>query len=64
MTTTFSASSLPSTTPFPRVMELLDETAIKALIVRERFARDTGQWKMLRDSYHPDASQTKLHTMW
>ncbi|KAL2783000.1 hypothetical protein BJX66DRAFT_345343 [Aspergillus keveii] len=45
-------------------MTLLDELAIQTLILRERFARDTGQWAKLRDAYHPDASRTRIRTMW
>jgi hypothetical protein len=43
---------------------ILDEAEIRSLLARERFARDTGQFQKLRDSYHPDASKTRVHIMW
>ncbi|KAJ5115786.1 hypothetical protein N7456_000134 [Penicillium angulare] len=43
---------------------LLAEFEIKSLLVRERFYRDTCQWQNLRDSYHPDSSQTSIKITW
>ena len=45
-------------------MTILDKCEIRSLLTRERFARDTGQFKKLREAYHPDASKTRIHIMW
>jgi hypothetical protein len=45
-------------------MTILDECEIRSLLARERFARDTGQFQTLRESFHPDASKTMVHIMW
>ncbi|CAM1503638.1 Fc.00g012290.m01.CDS01 [Cosmosporella sp. VM-42] len=37
---------------------------IRNLLVKERFYRDSYQWKKLRDCYHPDASQTNIKITW
>ncbi|OJI99818.1 hypothetical protein ASPVEDRAFT_526796 [Aspergillus versicolor CBS 583.65] len=37
---------------------LLDEMAIRALVVEERYCRDTDQFEALRRCYHPDPSKT------
>jgi hypothetical protein len=41
--------------------EELTEMEIKSLLTRERFYRDSCQWKKLRESYHPDDSQTYIN---
>lgn len=43
---------------------LQDDGEIRALLCRERYARDTCQWQKLRDSYHPDASRTLVDITW
>jgi hypothetical protein len=45
-------------------MTILAELELQSLIIRERFARDTGQWVKLREAYHPDPSRTRIRTMW
>ena len=42
----------------------LVEAAIKSLVVRERYYRDSCQWQNLRDCYHPDASKTMVDITW
>ncbi|KAJ5096627.1 hypothetical protein N7456_007348 [Penicillium angulare] len=49
------------TSPTDRI---LTEAQIKSLLVRERYYRDTCQWKSLRDCYHPDASKTRIDITW
>ena len=44
--------------------EILAEAAIKSLVIRERYCRDSGQWQKLRDCYHPDASKTMIDITW
>ena len=43
---------------------LIQELEIKSLLVRERYYRDSAQWKKLRQSYHPDADKTSLNISW
>ncbi|KAL3442488.1 hypothetical protein BJX65DRAFT_299000 [Aspergillus insuetus] len=43
---------------------LLDEVAIKALVTKERYYRDSAQFDALRECYHPDASQTCIDITW
>ncbi len=43
---------------------LLTEFAIKSLLVRERYYRDTEQWTNLRNCYHPDAPKTYINISW
>ncbi|KAJ6024485.1 hypothetical protein N7540_005282 [Penicillium herquei] len=43
---------------------ILTEAQIKSLLVRERYYRDSCQWKNLRDCYHPDASKTRIDITW
>ena len=45
-------------------MTIEDESEIRSLLIRERWARDTCQWKKLRDAYHPDASKTCVNITW
>jgi hypothetical protein len=42
----------------------LDEMAIKALVTKERYYRDSAQFDALRDCYHPDAPQTFIDITW
>lgn len=42
----------------------LDEARIAALLVRERYYRDTSDWQKMRDSYHPDNSKTWVNITW
>ncbi|KAL6250089.1 hypothetical protein RBB50_002390 [Rhinocladiella similis] len=42
----------------------MDEIEIKSLLHRERWARDTCQWKKMRACYHPDASKTLVAISW
>lgn len=37
---------------------------IKDLLCRERYYRDTGNWKGLRDAWHPDSSKTNIDISW
>lgn len=53
----------PSRLTAIRLIMTVLECEIKSLLARERFARDTAQWKKLRDSYHPDASCGNLFPM-
>ncbi|KEF53434.1 uncharacterized protein A1O9_10409 [Exophiala aquamarina CBS 119918] len=43
---------------------LLAEVEIRHLLVRERYYRDTAQWTKFRESWHPDASHTKIQVSW
>lgn len=40
------------------------EAAIKSVLVKERYFRDSCQWDKFRDTYHPDASKTHLDISW
>lgn len=42
----------------------LDEARIAALLTRERYYRDTSEWRKMRDLYHPDNSQTWVNITW
>ncbi|KAI5460725.1 hypothetical protein BGZ63DRAFT_454925 [Mariannaea sp. PMI_226] len=44
--------------------KLSTEFAIKSLLTRERYYRDTCRWENLRASYHPDASKTNINISW
>jgi hypothetical protein len=48
------SSDLPKT-----VLDSADITAITQLILRERTSRDTADWEVMRDCFHPD-SKVKL----
>ncbi|KAE8332946.1 hypothetical protein BDV39DRAFT_215935 [Aspergillus sergii] len=48
----------------PPTERILTEAQIKSLLVRERYYRDTCQWKELRDCYHPDTSKTHIEITW
>ncbi|EAA59564.1 hypothetical protein AN7910.2 [Aspergillus nidulans FGSC A4] len=37
---------------------------ITNLLKRERYYRDTAQWELCRDAYHPDASMTYIDVSW
>ena len=41
-----------------------DVMAIANLLKRERYYRDTGQWDLCRDSFHPDAAATYINVAW
>jgi hypothetical protein len=43
---------------------LLAEVEIRHLLVRERYYRDTSQWTTFRESWHPDASRTRIQVSW
>jgi hypothetical protein len=47
-----------------KMESLLDEVAIKALVTKERYYRDSAQFDALRDCYHPDASHTFIDITW
>ena len=38
--------------------------AIANLLKRERYYRDTAQWDLCRDSFHPDAAVTYINVVW
>ena len=46
----------------PRLLRLINESEIRDVLIRERFHRDHGEWKEWRETYHPDASKTEVHT--
>jgi hypothetical protein len=48
----------------PTAEELLAEIEITSLLKQERFYHDSQQWQKLRACYHPDASQTRVSTLW
>lgn len=37
---------------------------IARLLKLERFYRDTAQWDLCRDAFHPDASKTYINVAW
>ncbi|KAL3481050.1 hypothetical protein BJX99DRAFT_254028 [Aspergillus californicus] len=41
-----------------------DITEITTLLKRERYHRDTAQWHLCREAYHPDASKTFIDVSW
>lgn len=41
-----------------------DELQIKSLLVRERYYRDTSQWRKLRAAYHPESTKTHINITW
>lgn len=44
------------TQPDPdRLARLIDQTEIRDLVRRERFARDQRHWEVMRDCFHPEA---------
>ena len=44
--------------------EIIAEAAIKSLVIRERYYRDSCQWQRLRECYHPDSSKTRIDVTW
>lgn len=44
--------------------EAVDEAKIRSLLIRERYYRDTSQWQKMRDSYHPDPTETHVNIQW
>ena len=38
--------------------------AVRALVLQERYFKDTAQWARWRECYHSDASQTRIETVW
>ncbi|KAL3483022.1 hypothetical protein BJX62DRAFT_249965 [Aspergillus germanicus] len=43
---------------------LLDEMAIKAIVTKERYYRDSALFDALRECYHPDPLQTFIDITW
>jgi hypothetical protein len=43
---------------------VLAESEIRGVLIRERFYRDSSQWTKMRDCYHPDASLTLIDISW
>ncbi|RDW92687.1 uncharacterized protein DSM5745_00009 [Aspergillus mulundensis] len=41
-----------------------DASEITHLLKRERYHRDTAQWTLCRDAYHPDPQQTFIDVSW
>ncbi|KAK0510196.1 hypothetical protein JMJ35_007590 [Cladonia borealis] len=41
-----------------------DVMAIANLLKRERYYRDTAQWDLCRDSFHPDTAATYINVAW
>ena len=40
----------------------MDQSEIRAVLYRERWARDTCHWHRMRECYHPDSSM--FHGKW
>ena len=45
-------------------INVVAETEIRSLIMRERLFKDTCQWAKWRSCYHPDASKTHISVSW
>ena len=43
---------------------VLAESEISLLVIKERYYRDTAQWELMREAYHPDASKTWVDIQW
>ena len=44
--------------------KVLAAAEIQALIISERYYRDSEQWDKLRASWHPDDSKTRVNISW